>query len=39
MTVWEWLGNGWALLHLVGIGIGLVVIRVLDKRYERKWKD
>jgi len=39
MTVWQWLTNGWALFHLVGILIGLAIIKILDKRYERRWKD
>jgi hypothetical protein len=38
MTIWEWLGNGWALFHLVGIIVGLLVVKALDKRYERRWK-
>jgi len=38
MTIWEWLSNGWALIHLAGILIGIGVIKVLDKRYERRWK-
>ena len=32
MTVWQWLSNGWALFHLVGIGIALGVVHLLDRR-------
>lgn len=38
MTVWQWLGNGWALIHLGAILIGIGVIKWADKRYERRWK-
>ena len=39
MTVWQWLTNGWALAHLGVILIGLGVIKALDIRYMRRWKD
>ena len=38
MTIWQWLSNGWALFHLVGIIVALGAVKWADKRYERRWK-
>ena len=36
MTITDWLTNGWALAHLGAIAAAIIIIKVLDRRDNKK---